>query len=266
MKRAVGFIVCFLTSWYACAQDDIPSLTNEDVPRSDIQSPAISEEAPQVDAPAAVPKDRPDEGSWVERADQIKPDPQIGQNVIDAANSILDGGSGTGSVSDADEIPPFSFGKAVMNMVVGLGIVLALILALYYLTRKFGKRVPIFAGSQLGEVMGQIHITRESSLHFVRTGGRVLLVGVNPNSMSLIAEFDASTFDSLETAAPSAKGLFNPDSFLAHLKAKSAELSSAKSDEQLMPEDDDITALRGDIHRLQEYLREESRGSGETNS
>ncbi|MDK1021745.1 MAG: hypothetical protein QGD90_08945, partial [Candidatus Hydrogenedentes bacterium] len=90
-------------------------------------------------------------------------------------------------------------------------------------------------------------------------------VGVNGNAVSLVADFDASAFDNYgadheeasEAAAP-----FNPDSFLSQLQASSQAMGPRmETEETHVDDDDEIAALRGDIQRLQRYLREESRES-----
>ena len=54
---------------------------------------------------------------------------------------------------------------------------------------------------------------------------------------------------------------FNPDSFLAQLQASSQAMGPALEMEEAQVDDDEIAALRGDIQRLQRYLREEARES-----
>ena len=155
---------------------------------------------------------------------------------------------------------------ALLQGIFALTVVLALILFVYYGVRKWGKNVPLLAGANLGTVMGRIHLERGTALHFVRTGGRVLVVGVNGNSISLVADFDPDAFD--QAAAESqptqveakSKG-FNPDSFLAQLQASSASMSGSASSAGEARDDDEIAALRGDIQRLQQSLREETRES-----
>lgn len=155
-------------------------------------------------------------------------------------------------------------GRAMLKGLFALCIVLALIFLVYYAARRWGKKVPLLAGASLGKVLGRIHLERGSTLHFVRTGGRVLVVGVNGNAVSLVSDFDAAAFESIEAvpeeeheAAPP----FNPDSFLAQLQASSQAMGPALEMEQTQVDDDEIAALRGDIQRLQRYLREEARES-----
>ena len=155
-------------------------------------------------------------------------------------------------------------GSILLRGFFALCVVIALILLVYYVARRWGKKVPFLAGATLGTVLGRIHLERGTTLHFVRTGGRVLVVGVNGNAVSLVSDFDAAAFDSFESgpeeeneAAPP----FNPDSFLAQLQASSRAVGPGLEMEQTPVDDDEIAALRGDIQRLQRYLREESRES-----
>ncbi len=166
-----------------------------------------------------------------------------------------------------------------------LCVVIALILIVTLLLKKFGTRTPLFAGSSLGAVLGKIHLSPRASLHFVRTGGRVLVVGVTQNDISLVSEFDAAAFEgeiALEegtaasapepwrpreetghAAVPSAKEGERDDRFLAELKASAGDLlkdtSRPQSNEPQEAPDADIDSLRKDILRLQKYLKENLR-------
>ena len=179
---------------------------------------------------------------------------------IDRRSSEVDSGEGEPFASSV--VP-----DAASNMLRGifaLCIVLALILFVYYGARRWGKKVPLLAGASLGTVLGRIHLERGNTLHFVRTGGRVLIVGVNGNAVSLVADFDASAFENFEGDREEANEVtpaFNPDSFLAQLQASSQAMGPRSEMEQVPVDDDEIAALRGDIQRLQRYLREESRES-----
>lgn len=180
---------------------------------------------------------------------------------IERVNDVLDRGPAEGDSSDQVVPSPTS---RMLQAIFALCFVLALILFVYYGVRRWGKKVPLLAGASLGSVLGRIHLERGTTLHFVRTGGRVLIVGVNGNAVSLVSDFDAAAFESFEPgreeeneAAPP----FNPDSFLAQLQASSRAVGPGLEMEQAPVDDDEIAALRGDIQRLQRYLREESRES-----
>ena len=185
---------------------------------------------------------------------------------IGRINDELDSGSTEGDSGEEGSYATSST-FAVSKMLRGvfaLCVVIALILFVYYGVRRWGKKVPLFAGASLGTVLGRIHLERGTTLHFVRTGGRVLIVGVNGNAVSLVSDLDAAAFESFEAvpeeeneAAPP----FNPDSFLAQLQASSRAMGPGVEMGQTHVDDDEIAALRGDIQRLQRYLREEARES-----
>ncbi len=155
--------------------------------------------------------------------------------------------------------PPTSMSSALRSLS-ALFVVIALILLVYYAARRWGKRVPMLAGAHLGKVLGRLYLDRGTALHFVQVGEKILLIGANANSVSLLGEFSAAGIHrGVDAQAPvgAAAIPFNPDSFLAELRARSQDLTST----QRVPkaEEDEIANLRGDIQRLQRYLREENR-------
>jgi len=165
---------------------------------------------------------------------------------------------------DGDQTPVPSGGLGVaiyLKAAAALLLVLGLIVLLSYGVRRLGGRSPLLRGLNLGQVLGRIYLTPRASLHFIRAGGRVLVVGVSPNQVSLVAEFDASAFEAeLEQEGEEAERpqqTSSLGSFISHLVARptpgAAESAQAVSDAE-------IASLRGDIQRLQEYLRETSRG------
>jgi len=187
---------------------------------------------------------------------------------IGRINDEIDRSSTEGDLGEqrpfTSSVVPGAVGK-MLRGVFALCVVIALILFVYYGIRRWGKKVPLLAGGSLGSVLGRIHLERGTTLHFVRTGGRVLVVGVNGNAVSLVSDFDAAAFESFEGGVRGEENEvappFNPDSFLAQLQASSQAMGPGLEKEQTRVEDDEIAALRGDIQRLQRYLREESRES-----
>lgn len=128
------------------------------------------------------------------------------------------------------------------------------IIFLGWAARRFGSRTPLLAGTTLAQVLGRTYLEPKAALHFVKTGGRVLVVGVTPNAISLITEFDADQFES----APSVSELPRaaaPADFLSRLKEQHQAATQAPA-----PADEDLNALRGDIQRLKEFLQESRRG------
>jgi flagellar biogenesis protein FliO len=277
MRVAVGIVMVLCCAWPIHAQEpatDVPTYSNADAAvdgAPDVNTPsseAVTAPEEQVAPDPQEVESPPREDDWVEKAMTMPVQSDAGVKAVDAVNAYMDGEGATADTDPAQAIlpdPSESLLTAFFGMLRGLAIVIALILIAYYLVRRFGKNVPALAGSQLGSIMGTIHLSKDASLHFVKTGGRILVIGANSQSISPIAEFDAVTFDGLD-AVESASDEFNPDSFLAQLQTQSSMISAPQQDDEDLSdvEDDDIAALRGDIHRLQQYLREETRGSGDS--
>jgi flagellar biosynthetic protein FliO len=152
-----------------------------------------------------------------------------------------------------------------MRAMFGLLAALALLLFLYYLAKRFGKNSPLFAGSDLARVMGKVYLAPRASLHFVKSGGRVLVLGVTPNAISTVAEFDADAFaPTTEEAPASTPAAGSPssetESFLAQFKASLDSIAHAAPAESPGQDDAEIAALREDVQRLQRFLQESVRG------
>ncbi len=181
--------------------------------------------------------------------------------LIENLNRVLDrDAADAGTAGDA---PPPSDGATaspqglfyIVQVTGALALVFALLVLFRYFGLKWSKNAPMLTGGQLGQVLGRIHLGKGGSLFFVRTAGRVLVVGSTNASMTVLADFDADLFSPQEASgAASDPGLFSRENFLAQLRA-SAE--SARPLERVA--DDDIASLRGDLARLQQYIQEESR-------
>ena len=168
--------------------------------------------------------------------------------------------AGAGGTSEPDGLQsPTSNVFYSLRVVAALCFVLVLVILAGYVARRVARRTPLLAGSDLGTVLGRLYLARGSALHFVRTGGRILVIGVTNDNMSLVAEFGEEAFDASEDDEEAER--FDPDSFVAHLRETEEELRSR----EILPgdklEDEEIASLRGDIRRLQGFLREESRES-----
>lgn len=182
-----------------------------------------------------------------------EPDP-----LIDAVNRLRDQQQGQARSNPLQLVTtpaaPSSGWLYYVKIVGALSLVLGLILLLRLGLQKFGKHTPLLAGQHLGKVLGRVQLARGAALHYVQTGGRILVVGVTNNGINLVAEFDPATFEQRGTGA----GAFDADAFLAHLRESSRAMARRGTNDA---DDDEIAALRGDIARLQEYLQEERRGS-----
>lgn len=143
-----------------------------------------------------------------------------------------------------------SFYRQSLQAVAVLCLICALVVLSGYLMRRFGKGSPLLAGPSLGHELGRIYLNPKASLHFVRSGGRVLVVGVTPQSMNLITEFDQDSFEEGERSKP-APAKIRP--FESELHRSAARMENRAVD------DEDFDALRGDIKRLQQYLQDSAR-------
>lgn len=143
-------------------------------------------------------------------------------------------------------------------------LVLGLIAVLSYALRRFGGRTQLLKGMQLGQVMGRIYLSPKATLHFVRTGGRVLVVAITPAHISLVAEFDAAAFEqevqqeSPPAADESARGFAR---LLSLIRSRTAETSA---ENERLGAEESIAALRADILRLQEYIKDMSRSGSKS--
>lgn len=82
------------------------------------------------------------------------------------------------------ELAP-NFGVSVVKMLVGLGLVLALMVVLYWLMRRF---MPGGAGMPGGRmrVLGRLSLGARKSVTMIEVGGRVLILGVGGDSITLL--------------------------------------------------------------------------------
>ncbi|MFP4502507.1 MAG: flagellar biosynthetic protein FliO [Candidatus Hydrogenedentota bacterium] len=154
-------------------------------------------------------------------------------------------------------------GRLALNALLGLAIVCALIVLGAWALKRFGKGSRLLAGSRYGEVLGRLYLTPKITLHYVRTGGRILVLGVTPQAATLITELDPTDFETPLAAPNPAPDTENAGhqkpagvapEFAARLREQVTQLDQPAQDM-----DDDITALRGDIERLRSHLRENPR-------
>ena len=153
--------------------------------------------------------------------------------------------------------------RSLFEAAAALFIVLGLIVLCLFAVRRFGSRTPLLAGANLGQVLGRVHLSPKASLHFVRTGGKVLVVGVTQESVQLVETFDAEAFDAAapvaaaEEVTEGGESTSKAPAFLAQLREQSSRMRQPAESET--PGDGDIANLRGDIERLQRMLRDATR-------
>ena len=257
--------------------------------------PKAPPEPPPADPPAALAEDTPKPvpaptaGSatdWQAR--------KIGElnnelNKLQAvAPSLPSGTAGTAAAAgvikaDAAPLPGESAAPllptAYLKAFVALCIVLALILVLTFVVKRLGRHSALFSGPTLGKVLGRVYLAPRVMLYYVQTGGKVLVVGVSQNAMTLLAQFDAAAFEAgaaLPAAgapnaagAPPTAGMRVPgpapsmaiegDDFLSQLRASLDLMEKVDGARDAAPADADVAELRGDIERLHKQLQESLR-------
>jgi len=162
------------------------------------------------------------------------------------------------AAAPAESPREFSVFRSSVRAFSMLCVVLAIIAVLVYLIKRFGKRSALFAGSHLARVLGKVYLEPRVCLHFVQTGGKVLVVGVTPNAITAIAEFEAAAFEGQRGSSAALESVqADVDGFLAELRA-SIE-GKHKIDGTGRVEDFDVAALRQEIQRLQQYLEDTTR-------
>lgn len=144
-------------------------------------------------------------------------------------------------------------------------LVLALIVLGGYLLRRFSPKTSLLKGLSLADILGRVYLNPRATLYFVRTGGRVLIIGATPTQISLVAEFDASVFQEMEEKQPQKEAELQEkkNSFarlLALVRHRTREEESKQQENQT---EDSIKALHEEIVRLQQYLKEMSRSENQ---
>ncbi|HUW61485.1 MAG TPA: flagellar biosynthetic protein FliO [Candidatus Bathyarchaeia archaeon] len=193
-------------------------------------------------------------------------EPDRVQQKIQQVNQALDQSANPEPPVAAAQTEPAAWSplENSMRALFGLLAALALLFVLGYLAKRFGKNSPLFAGGDLAKLMGKVYLSPRASLHFVRTSGRILVLGVTPNAISTVAEFDADSFEPISAEAPASKPAAGSHSetepFLAQFKASLESIARATPSENPEHDDAEIAALREDVQRLQRYLQESVRG------
>jgi len=199
-----------------------------------------------VEAPPQLPADNESEKSSIDLKIEA-----VGQSMA-GADVDPDQPDASAPPSEPDDFSPAS---ALLNGLMALCAVLALFFLLVYLGKRFGKRTPLLAGQQLGQVMGRVSLSPQAALHFVRTNGEVLVVGVTQQSVTLLRSFDATDFEpeSATTEEPTQTAALK-SSFLEQLREAQEAMPA-----QTRAVDEDLDSLKGDLQRLQQYIQESAR-------
>ncbi len=252
------------------------------LPETPLRSGLPEEAAPGGDLPAAPTEGQPDpydDAAWTSpdndypkipstdaAASQLDPakaaqaptlDP-----VMDALRTEYERGAGADAApqrpgapeSAAASTDPPTTVEYLMRAFAGLLAICAAIIFLGYGVRKYGKHTPIMAGQHLGRHLGTVHLTPKAALHYVKSGDKVLVIGLTPTAITAIAEFPAAAFDAPREGASTDPVSEKTQAFFKQLREAA---KGAKAETPSKPaEDDDIAALRGDVQRLQRHIEE----------
>ncbi len=156
----------------------------------------------------------------------------------------------------AQPAPEFSLYRSAARVFSALLLVLATILLLTYVLKRHGKRSALLSGPTLATILGRVYLEPRVRLHFVRTGGKVIVVGVTQNSISSLAEFDAESF-ALVREGDHEKGPVDVAGFMEQLKTSMRNIQEPPTEPSV--EDAEVSALKRDIERLQKYIDEAPR-------
>ena len=108
---------------------------------------------------------------------------------------------GAGAADDAI-VEPLSFGGAALQMVFALAIVLALLLLLYWLMRRFNpSQIMGGAGGSL-KIWGRLSVGPRKNVVLVEAGRKILVLGVGDKEMTLLGQIE----DADEIAEIKSKG------------------------------------------------------------
>lgn len=259
-NSATAVLVTVFVTGLALAQTPAPAQDFEAVAPPQLRlEPAnldktTTPEAPQQpQAPAPV-----DPGNVTSNETADEQMQAIGRE-MDAGNETASPASSAQQSQDTGISQTTGTGTSVIRSIAALSFVLALILAIYYVLNKYGKKSPLFAGSSLGTILGRVYLSPKAELHFVRVRDRVLVIGVTANGISRVAEFSAALFEETQRAElPAHVDLPAPEisPFAQELRAQSDPEPTQRAVSE------EIASLRAELDKARQYFRETSGESG----
>jgi len=247
---ALGAIAAAFGPAFAAEQSPAQPFEAVTAPEIRLQPPNLESDTPAPPAPAPQPPGgAPAPGWWGELQKGL--DQEL--DTAGAQNATAPGAAPAAGATPAAS--GRSAGESMARGIAATCVVVALILVCYYLANRYGRKNPLLAGSALGRILGRVHLSPKAELYFVRVKDRVLVVGVTPNEVSRVAEFDAIAFEEAQPApAPqiARPATQQPSAFAQELHAQSAPepTASAVSDE--------LAALKAELDKARQYFRETS--------
>ncbi len=114
-------------------------------------------------------------------------------------------GQGTTAPAAPAGSPEGDFTLALVKALGGLALVLALVVGLYVLSRRFFPGAPSLGGGNL-KVRGRMALGARKQVVLLEVAGKVLVLGVSQDRINLLTTLDDA--DSLQRPAPPAGGGF----------------------------------------------------------
>jgi flagellar biogenesis protein FliO len=226
----------------------------EAVPEPEVELPLTSAEESVQDPAPAEPAEA------VEPVEERVMTPEESAK-MDAIHGIRAGEEPTPQTGDGLPDVPYAASETLRRLIKAfawLCVLCALIIFGGYAARRWGKSTPILAGTHYGTLLGKVHLSHRAALYYVKTGDRVLVVGLTQNDIRLISDFPLDAFESMEIEAAE-EDVSSPESlsFLEEMRKQSLDI------EEPPTEADELADLRGDVQRLQRHLQESLRDPDE---
>jgi hypothetical protein len=147
----------------------------------------------------------------------------------------------------------------IMVLCVMIGLLLV-VSALVNRARKSGgrgilgrlfRKVPSLAGPNYAELLAKFSLERGVTLYFVKSAGKVLVIGSAGQALSQLAIFDADDFDASEAAGKTPATQKNID-FRSVLEESARRMDGPQQSKDPL----DIQGLRNELHVLQQRLKD----------
>lgn len=254
----LAFVLVAGAAW-AQKTNEAPEAPRETTARQDFEQTA----PPSWEAPAATEAPTTEEAapppSAVVDAEQAEKIRQV--------NEALDGRKAAPEVKTPTK--PERSEPGFAQLLFAFVLVLAMIFGVVYVLKRMSKVTPALAGMHLARILGKTYLAPRVALHFVKTGGKVLVVGVTQNAIAPIAEFEAEAFEAAlakpetpgKTTVPGAENAGGKADFISQLMAHLHQHRAPKADPEpeeasAPPEDPEIATLRNEIRSLRKFLDE----------
>ncbi len=253
--RAIS-MVCLCFGFVAAAQEEAPP-AEEPQPSTESVTEQVESATAETEDASAAESAYIEESLETDAAEIAQPDPLVEELNQQYARRTADASPSGSPLGTVRTQPLIDVGR----WIVAISIVIALVLVLGYIARRFASKTPLLAGADLGQVLGRIYLNRQAALFYVETGGRVLVIGVTNNAVSLVSEFDATAFDA--AGAAEAEPPSDAETFLSQLEASARAMQGRSGSGRVAQNKgaaalpDDMASMKRDIERMRRMLAEE---------